>query len=251
MPSSARSTRSCAAAALPSSADQLGLRRPRLGPAAGGGEAAGEQAPALDVVGTLGEDGAAAARSAPRPRRAAGGGIRPATSASAAAWSGGPGGARQVGKAGRAEPEVEPRRGGEPEPERRAPAAARDSRRGAVAAGASAASASAAASRRRETSSAAGGGLLGAQHAAVEVGLDLAELVAKQLHVVAGAALGARRSRARAAQRQPEARDRDEPRDQPEEPVDHQRLAIPRRTLSVRRGRHNARGRPHAERLCS
>ena len=161
MPSSARSTRSCAAAALAEQPDDLGLRRPRLGPAPGRGEAAREQAPALDVVGTLGEDGCAAARSAPRPRRR---GRRPASLARDQRLGGGLVGGRRgrraagrAGRASRARGRAPPRRRGRAPA--RAPRPRRDSRRGAAAAGASAASASAAASSRRETSVAAGGGL--------------------------------------------------------------------------------------------
>ena len=246
MPSSARSTRSWGAAASPSSATT----------SACAARASGQRSVAARLRASRRRPSTSSGRSARAARSrsisassAVGAGARPLAGGQRLGrrlvGALGAGGARLVGEARRAEVEVERRRGGEAEAggERRGPprqpvGGGGGGRFGGLGVGGG--------DQAARDLDAAGGGLLGAQHAAGAVGVELAELVADQLHVVAGAAVGAAGAAPERRQRQSEARDRDEPRDCPEEPADHSRLAIPRRTLSARPERHNGTGVWHA-----
>ena len=230
MPSSARSTRSWAAAASPSSATTSAcaarasgqrpvaarLRASRRRPSTSWGRSA--RTARSRSMSASSSDGRGR-RPLARRQRLGGGLVGP----------GGADGERLVAEARRAEVEVERRGCGEAEAggqrrdlERQAARGGRRGRLGGLGVGGG--------EQPARNLGAAGGGLVGAEQAAGAVGVDLAKLVAQELHVVAGAAIGAAGAAPERGERQPEARDRDEPRDHPEEPVDHPRLAIPRRT---------------------
>ena len=125
-------------------------------------------------------------------------------------------GQRLVGQAGAPSQRIEPARRGDREREDRAGAAAGSRRRGAApvrglgglgVGGGEEAARDLDPGRRR---------LVLAQEPAGQVGLDLAQLVAVHLHVVAGPALGAAGAAQERREHQAEAADRQDGRDQPE-----------------------------------